>query len=193
MATGQWFPGLGSFSSNVFEKSGMLQESLLCAFLEYEYNSSMTASDDERFLKNIDSVEQLCKENGTYEEVSPVLYLIRNLYRTNEDIELKIHDNFISKYLIIRNRINDKTVTENDFQVLLSLEPYLRSFPIYYWTVWECVKVIDPAHLKNFVNVLKKTIALSPKSKLADTARNEIKKVFGVSTNEKIDLDLLLF
>ena len=32
MATGQWFPGLGSFASTVFEKDGMLQESILCAF-----------------------------------------------------------------------------------------------------------------------------------------------------------------
>lgn len=193
MATGQWFAGLGSFASTVFEKDGMLQESLLCAFLEYEYNSSMTVPEDAKFLKNIDSVEQLCKENGTIEIVQPVLSLIRNLYTNNENVTLEVHDNFISKYLIIRNKINSKTVTENDFQILLSLEPYFRNFPIYYWSVWECVKVIDSNQLKNFVTVLKKAIALSPTSALADTARNEIKDVFGVASNEKIDLDLLLF
>ena len=193
MATGQWFAGLGSFASTVFEKAGMLQESLLCAFLEYEYNSSMTAPEDEKFLKNIDSVEQLCKENGTLEIVLPVLSLIRNLYTNNENFTVEVHDNFVSKYLIIRNRIKGKTATESDFQVLLSLEPYFRNFPIYYWNVWECVKVIDSNQLKNFVTVLKKTIALSPSSALAETARNEIKDIFGVSSNENVDLDLLLF
>ena len=153
----------------------------------------MTVPEDAKFLKNIDSVEQLCKENGTIEIVQPVLSLIRNLYTNNENFTLEVHDNFISKYLIIRNKINSKTVTENDFQILLSLEPYFRNFPIYYWSVWECVKVIDSNQLKNFVTVLKKAIALSPTSALADTARNEIKDVFGVSSNENIDLDLLLF
>lgn len=193
MPTGQWFAGLGSFASTVFEKNGMLQESLLCAFLEYEYNSSMTVTEDEKFLKNMDSVEQLCKENGTSEIVMPVLFLIRNLYTSNENYTLEIHDNFISEYLILRNKINSKTVTENDFQILLSLEPYFRNFPIYYWSVWQCVKIIDSNQLLNFVTVLKKTIALSPSSALADIARNEIKDVFGVTSNEKIDLDLLLF
>lgn len=193
METGQWFSGLGSFASTVFEKNRMFQESLLCAFLEYEYNSSMTFPEDEKFLQNIDSVEQLCKENGTIEEVISVLLLIRNLYTNNENFTTNIHDNFISKYLIIRNKINNKSVTENDFQVFLSLEPYFRNFPIYYWSVWECVKSIDSNQLKNFISVLKKTIALSPKSALADTARNEIKEIFGVSNSENVDLDLLLF
>ncbi len=193
MPTGQWFAGLGSFASTVFEKNGMLQESLLCAFLEYEYNSSMTVPEDEKFLKNMDSVEQLCKENGTSEIVMPVLFLIRNLYINNENITLEVRDNFISEYLILRNKINSKAVTENDFKIFLSLEPYFRNFPIYYWSVWQCVKVIDSNQLPNFVAVLKKVIALSPTSALADTARNEIKDVFGVISNEKIDLDLLLF
>lgn len=191
--TGQWFGGLGSFSSSVFEKAGMLQESLLCAFLEYEYYSSMTTPNNEKYLENIANVEKLCRENGTIDTVLPVLSLIKNLYTGNEILSDEVHENFITKYLILRNKINAKKINEEELGVLLSLESYFRVFPSYYWSVWESIKIIDGTQSKNYISVLKKVIALNPSSDLSVKARGEIKDIFGLSNSESTDLDLLLF
>ena len=191
--TGQWFAGLGTFSSSIFEKAGMLQESLLCAFLEYEYYSSMTTSNNEKYLENIGNVEKLCRENGTIDTVLPVLALIKNLYTVNEILSDEVHGNFITKYLILRNKINEKKIKEEELGILLSLESYFRAFPSYYWAIWESIKIIDDSQSKNYISVLKKVIALSPSSDLSVKAREEIKKIFGFSNSENIDLDLLLF
>lgn len=194
LKTGKWFTGLGTFASNVYEKLGKNEESFLCAFLEYDYYSSMFQADDERFLENLSKIEKLFKDNGNFNSIEPAFYYVKNLYTSNEDLtNLSLSQNFISNYLIIRNKINNKTVSNNDFSELILLEPYYSSFPVYYWYVWECVKNIDRAQLKNYISVLKKVIALNPSSPYAIKAREEISKEFGDLKLDEVDLDLLLF
>ena len=191
--TGKWFMGLGSFSSTVFEKAGMLQEAILCAFLEYEYYSSMTEPDDEKYLENLSKVEEMCINNGSIDVVSPIISLIKNLYTKNETLSDSFSSNFISKYLVLKNKINEKNISIEEFAVLLSLETYFQAFPSYYWAIWEGVKIVDNAHKKDYVPVLKKIIALSPSSVLATKARNEVKFLLDGSNPDNTDLDYLLF
>ena len=55
------------------------------------------------------------------------------------------------------------------------------------------VKIVDNAHKKDYVPVLKKIIALSPSSVLATKARNEVKFLLDGSNPDNTDLDYLLF
>lgn len=175
---GNWFYGLGTFCSGVFEKAGDIQESLLYAFLDYDYYSSMFQGDDAKFVENIRNVETLLQVNGTYEEAGPVCKLILGLYTDPGSFIGEVKPNFISDYLIIRNKIKTHDVNIVDFNVLLGLEPCLSSFPVYYWSVWECVKQLDEAQLENYIPVLNKVIALSPTSQYSAMAKDEIARIY---------------
>lgn len=191
--TGKWFYGLGAFCSGVYEKAGNIQESLLYAFLDYEYYSSLYEANDSKFIENLNNVEATLKKNNQYEIAEPIMKLILGLYKDVDNYEASITKNFISDYLLIRNKINKKNVTQIDFNILIEMEPYFSSFPIYYWSIWNCVKILDYNSLKNYLPVLKKVIALNPSSVYSELARNEIAKVFGIKITENTDLDLLLF
>ncbi len=58
-----YFPGLGQFASAVYEKNSRYFESVLLAYLDYEYHSSLIqdekekTSADKAFLKNIEKLE----------------------------------------------------------------------------------------------------------------------------------------
>lgn len=174
---GKWFYGLGTFCSGVYEKAGDVQNSLLYAFMDYEYYSSMYQGDDVKFVENLKNVEAALKASGQYETAEPAFKLIYGLYTNPGSYFGTVTPNFISDYLIVRNKIKTNDVTQVDFNVLLGLEPCLASFPVYYWSVWECVKQLDEAQLKNYLPVLEKVIALSPSSPYSDLARNEIARV----------------
>lgn len=191
--TGKWFYGFGAFCSLVYEKTGNIQESLFYAFMDYEYLSSVGPSDDEKFIENLKNVEAALKNNGNYEIAKPAFNLILGIYTNNHDYSGNITPCLISDYLIIRHKIMTKEVTQEDFNILLGMEKYLCSFPVYYWSIWQTVRIIDVNASKNFLPVLKKIIALSPTSKYSQMARNEITKVFGVKVDDNTDLDLLLF
>lgn len=193
LETGNWFYGLGQFCSGVYEKCGNIQESLFFAFMDYEYYSSMGQADDVRFVENLKNVEAALKTNGQYETAAPALNLILGLYTNVGNYSGKVSPCFISDYLIIRHKIMTHDVTQLDFNVLLGMENYLSAFPVYYWSIWETVKILDEDSLKSFLPVLKKVIALSPTSRYSDMARNEITRVFGIRITADSDLDLLLF
>lgn len=193
LATGKWFYGLGAFCSNVYEKSGDVQESLFYAFMDYEYISSIFKPDDVKFVENLMNVKAVLEANGQFEKAEPAYNLILGLYTNVSNYSGNITSCFISDYLIIRHKIMAKEVSEVDLNVLLGMEKYFSSFPVYYWSIWETVCLLDESSSKNFLPVLKKVIALSPSSVYSDKARKEISRVFDVKVDTNTDLDLLLF
>lgn len=193
LETGKWFYGFGAFCSGVYEKTGEVQKSLLFAFLDYEYFSSNSAPNDEKFVENLANVEAALKANGNYEKAEPAYKLILGLYKDIGDYSGTVEPCYISDYLIIRHKIMTKDVTDLDLNILLGMEKYMSSFPVYYWSIWQTVRQLDENASKNFLPVLKKIIAISPSSIYAQMARNEITKVFGIKADSNADLDILLF
>ena len=193
LQTGKWFLGLGTFASTAYEKLDMLQESILFAFLEYEYVSSFQDVDNTKFIENLNNTENLLKQNNKYEIASPALTLIKSLFDSDSVPKGKIVDNFISNYCLVKYNLQNNILTEQDFSVLLSLEKYFKSFPSYYWTVWNVVKNLDESQLKNYLVILKKIIALNPSGVFAQKARVEIETLFDLKIEDINSLDSLIF
>lgn len=193
LQTGKWFLGLGTFASSAYEKLDMLQESILFAFLEYEYVSSFQDVDNTKFIENLNNTENLLKQNNKYEIASPALTLVKSLFDSDSVPKGKIVDNFISNYCLVKYNLQNNILTEQDFSVLLSLEKYFKSFPSYYWTVWNVVKNLDESQLKNYLVILKKIIALNPNGVFAQKARVEIETLFDLKIEDINSLDSLIF
>ncbi|MBR5866638.1 MAG: hypothetical protein IKZ04_01890, partial [Spirochaetaceae bacterium] len=85
--------------------------------------------------------------------------------------------------LQLKEKINSKNISEQDFIQLLSLEPYFIQFTSFYWLVWESVKILTFDERINFLSVLKKIIALNPDGMYADFARKEILELMSCEEN----------
>lgn len=177
---GAFFPGLGLFASGAYENSGQPNKAILAAFLDYEYHSSYTKTDDRDFLKNIDNLEVQLNSKGTFAKSEATLSLIRSLY-DNSVLGLVPKDNafFAEEYCFLKKLILTNSLTVAEFQRYLQLEHYFSCFPAYYWNVWQAAQECTPDTLATYVPALEKIIRLNANGPYAQLAWDELTRLMG--------------
>jgi tetratricopeptide (TPR) repeat protein len=182
----RFFPGLGLFASECYQAAGQTGKALLAAFWDVEYDAGLQNSENPTapnaggtLAARIRELETLAAKSGVPE--AGVLDLIRG---SNELSTLGLTDAggldfFMADYFFIRNRIRYEAFTNEDFNNLLTLEPYFSAFPLYYWNLWQGILQLAPALQKDFLPILEKIIALESSGPYASKAWGEITRVMG--------------
>ena len=179
---GNYWYGLGQLLSSVYEKKGMLFESILCAFMDYEYASDFFHGNDDAFLKNLNILKLKYAGKKESREVNEAVEIIAaNLKNSNYLNSYSDSDFFIFKYLKTKNKILAKLNGENELENLLTLKKYFSMFPSFHYLVAESISNqkggIVP--LECYETILE----ISPSNKYSDYARIMIGKSIGLNEN----------
>lgn len=156
---GTFFSGLGMFASGIYEKNGLMRESIFSAFLDYEYQSCFGNADDKKFVQNLNYLRsKLISESNNESVVHAVDYML-SLY-VDSDVSKPDMDFFPVKYIELKKIAKDKPWSNKEFNEYLALEKYFKNFPCYYWILWEMLPKINSGDLVNWKSILEKTILL---------------------------------
>jgi tetratricopeptide (TPR) repeat protein len=178
---GVYFPGLGLFASSVYESCGETGKAVLAAFLDYEYQSGFR-EDDGTFLRNIGNLEEkLGREGpgGRDGKAAQSLGLLRSLYEPETGLPAYEGSFFAGDYILCKKKILEGSLTEADFDRYLSLEPYFRVFPSYYWNLWQGALLINGKPPAEYLAALEKVIALDREGIYAKSAWGELTRFLG--------------
>ncbi len=156
---GSYFSGLGMFASGIYEKNGLMRESIFSAFLDYEYQSCFGNADDKKFVQNLNDLRsKLISESNNESVVHAVDYML-SLY-VDSDVSKPDMDFFPLKYIELKKIAKDKPWSNKEFNEYLTLEKYFKNFPCYYWVLWEMLPKINSGDLVNWKSILEKIILL---------------------------------
>jgi tetratricopeptide (TPR) repeat protein len=177
---GAYYPGLGLYASSIYEAGGQPDKAILAAFLDYEFYSGYTLTDDRDFLKNIDTLEGQLNEKGSLGGVALTLQMVRSLYtdtriRSNENIS----SFFVEDYIRLKKKIMASQVSFDEFQAYLTMERYFTRFPVYYWNMWQAAVKLPGVSLASYVPALEKIIALDKDGRYAKPAWEALTGLMG--------------
>jgi hypothetical protein len=183
---GVYFPGLGLFASSVYESNGETGKAILAAFLDYEYQSGFKEDDGVAFLRNIETLEKKLERGSLGEEgaengkAAQSLRLLRSLYDPETSVPAAYEAPFFTgDYILCKKMILEGSLTEADFRRYLSLEPYFRIFPSYYWNLWQGALLISGSPPAEYLAALEKVIALDREGIYAKPAWGELTRFLG--------------
>lgn len=180
---GEYFYGLGQMTSNVYEKKGMIFESIVSACLDYEYASCFFENDNRQFLRNLQALKIKYEGKPEAPEVNRAIGFITASIKNIGNVEdLKETDPLICRYLKIKNKVLSNTIDTGDLEALLSLKSSFEKFPSYHYLVAECVK-------KQNLNIkptecYESILNISSKNKYSDYARSGIGKQLGFNESD---------
>jgi hypothetical protein len=181
---GSYFPGLGFFASTVYESAGQSEKAILAAFLDYEYQSGFSNTDDGAFLRNIGVLEERIKAGGlegdSREKTTRALRLLRCLYESGTPVPPGYEAPFFAAdYILCKKKILEASLTGEDFKRYLELEPYFSSFPSYYWNLWQGALLVRGQAPAEYLASLEKVIALDRNGIYAKPAWGELTRFMG--------------
>ena len=184
---GDFFPGLGLYSSGVYEKCGDFEKSIYQAFLDYEYHACFGNADDSRFLANLETLEEKYTENGIKldEKAEAALVQLKALYGTVPSVT-PASDYYVAQYVLFRQKIRSGSFDASDFRKFVSLENYFNQFPCYYWLLTKLVpRFEDPEYVQDIVaGLCEKIIMLDPSSIFVPDCRKTLGKTAGLTEKE---------
>jgi tetratricopeptide (TPR) repeat protein len=185
---GSYFPGLGFFASSIYEAAGEIGKAVLAAFLDYEYHSGFSGADEGTFLQNIGALEERLEtrsleeggSGGNGEEAARPLRLLRSLYDPGTSVPADYEAPFFTgDYILCKKKIREGSLTDADFSRYLALEPYFRSFPSYYWNLWQGALLVNEKPPAEYLAALEKVIALDREGVYAKPAWGELTRFLG--------------
>lgn len=183
---GSYFSGLGMFASGIYEKNGLMRESIFSAFLDYEYQSCFGNADDKRFVQNLNDLRsKLISESKEEAVVHAVDYML-SLY-IDTDVSKPDMDFFPVKYIELKKIAKDKSWSNKEFNEYLTLEKYFKNFPCYYWILWEMLPKINSGDLVNWKSILEKIILLG-NSEYYEPAKIALGKLAGLTAADSSKL-----
>lgn len=176
---GTFFSGLGMFASGIYEKNGLMRESIFSAFLDYEYQSCFGNADDKKFVQNLNDLRsKLISESNGKSVVYAVDYML-SLY-VDSDVSKPDMDFFPVKYIELKKIAKNKPWSNKEFNEYLALEKYFKNFPCYYWILWEMLPKINSGDLVNWKSILEKIILLG-NSEYYGSAKIALGKLSGLN------------
>lgn len=186
---GTFFSGLGMFASGIYEKNGLMIESIFSAFLDYEYQSCFGNADDKKFVQNLNDLRsKLISESNNESVVYAVDYML-SLY-VDSDVSKPDMDFFPVKYIELKKIAKNKPWSNKEFNEYLALEKYFKNFPCYYWILWEMLPKVNSGDLSNWKSILEKIILLG-NSEYYEPAKIALGKLAGLNAADSSKLLLL--
>ncbi len=183
---GSYFSGLGMFASGIYEKNGLMRESIFTAFLDYEYQSCFGNADDKKFVQNLNDLRsKLISESNNESVVHAIDYML-SLY-VDSDVSKPDMDFFPVKYIELKKIAKNKPWSNKEFNEYLTLEKYFKNFPCYYWILWEMLPKINSGDLVNWKSILEKTILLG-NSEYYEPAKIALGKLAGLNASDSSKL-----
>lgn len=183
---GTFFSGLGMFASGIYEKNGLMRESIFSAFLDYEYQSCFGNADDRKFVQNLNDLRsKLISESNDKSVVYAVDYML-SLY-VDADVSKPDMDFFPVKYIELKKIAKNKNWSNKEFNEYLTLEKYFKNFPCYYWILWEMLPRINSGALTNWKSILEKIILLG-NSEYYEPAKIALGKLAGLNAADSSKL-----
>lgn len=185
---GTYFSGLGMFASGIYEKNGLMRESIFSAFLDYEYQSCFGNADDKKFIQNLKDLRSKLVSGSKDKSVINAVDYMLSLYIDIDVGEPNI-DFFPVKYIGLKKVAKNKPWSNKEFNEYLTLEKYFNNFPCYYWNLWKMLPRINSGDLTNWKSILEKIILLG-NSEYYEPAKIVLGKLAGL--NEADSSKLLL-
>lgn len=183
---GTFFSGLGMFASGIYEKNGLMRESIFSAFLDYEYQSCFGNADDRKFVQNLNDLRsKLISESNDKSVVYALDYML-SLY-VDTDVSKPDMDFFPVKYIELKKIAKNKPWSNKEFNEYLALEKYFKNFPCYYWILWEMLPKINSGDLSNWKSILEKIILLG-NSEYYEPAKIALGKLVGLNAADSSKL-----
>jgi hypothetical protein len=183
--------GIGLAESLLYERTGLIEESVLAAFKELEYQRCAGSSTEARMLAGLGDLARKL-EDPAFNPGRRGKRLVGALGRYVKGewpgalAELSsiasVSVQPFGRYLLLSAQLEAGKATSGDFQSYLSLEPSLRSLASYYHHLWRGLKACrGPEAANAAVDIVEKCILLAPRTGIAAEARRELGRVRGLS------------
>jgi hypothetical protein len=186
--------GIGLSESLLFEKLGKIEESIVAAFKELEYQRYVGGVADAVLLDNLHELRRKLDDRQWNPEAKGK-DLVQGLesYVRGEwgqaaaalDRPGPILEQPFGRYLLLSARLEAARATDADFRSYQLLEPYLKSLPAYYFHLWRGMRqgpaTYAPAAARP---ILEKCILLAPKTTFALESRRELGRLIGLAPAE---------
>lgn len=178
--TGNYFIGLGSFASGIYEKTGDIPKSILATFLDGEYYSCFNPAAHNEYLSNINKLEEKLKSDGVYAPSENVINYLKSYFSNDISISYET-DFFVKDFIDSVKKINSKKFTKNDLPAFLKLEDSFSSYPSYYWHTYNAFMLLDENTKKEAVSILEKIIDLGNNNIYITEAKHALGNISGLS------------
>lgn len=151
-----YYPGLGDFASDIYLKTKKVQKSVLCKFLELEYESCFTEMSDEMMRRRMVGFLQKDGIKGNEEAEKAFLAVVSLYDKTIPLLELNM-DFFAWDFLRLKYHLSRSEFHEEDIGKIMEIKKYMEVFPSFHWIYAENMKALDS--LKMYYYTLEKIIS----------------------------------
>jgi hypothetical protein len=186
--------GIGLSESLLWEKLGKIEESIVAAFKELEYQRYLASVAEAVLLDNLQKLSRKLddrqwnpKAKGKALVAALERYIRGQWGQAADELDKPgpIPELPFGRYLLLSARLEAGQATDADFRGYQLLEPYLKSLPAYYYHLWRGMRrgpgSYSPAAARP---VLEKCILLAPKTPFALESRRELGRLIGLSPAE---------
>jgi len=186
--------GIGLEESLLYEKRGMIEESILAAYKELEYQRCAGSTTEARVLASLGELGQKL-EDSAFNPGHRGKRLVGALGRhakgdwQGASAELSAISSVpalpFGRYLLVSARLEAGQATDADCKSYLSLEPSLRSLAGYYYHLWHGAKACrGPDATVPMADIVEKCILLAPRTVIGAEARRELGRIRGLSPSD---------
>jgi hypothetical protein len=177
--------GTGLTESVLLEKLGKVEESILSAFKELEYQRYFGALMDESASENLDSLGAKLKPGPAKTLAETLRRFVAGDWKAvvkNADILERLKEQPFAHYVMLAARMEEGAPSEETLALFLALEPHFRGLPGFYYHLWRGMKGGSKGYSKDTaLPVLEKCILLAPRTRFARESRREIGALLGLS------------
>jgi tetratricopeptide (TPR) repeat protein len=183
-------PGIGLIESALFEKGNRIEESLVCAFKELEYQLGQGNIEEAVVVSKLDALRGKLMGKGRAGERAAGLdgaLILFSMGRWAEaDAAFSRYGTPprlpFGRYLRLSTRLEALSAGDADLAAYEGLEPYLKSFSDYYYHLWRGMKnakvSFNAAPAKR---ILERCILLSLQTPHSRESREELGRLLGLT------------
>ena len=180
--------GISLEESALYERLGLLEESVLCAYEELEYQLYAGGTSVTSILEGLSALERrlgaLSPEAGrparriaaglSHHARGQWAHAAEELSNVGAVSALPF-----GRYILLSARLESGRATGSDFQSYLSLEGLYRDLAGYYYHLWRGLKASGSAAGPP-IEILEKCILLAPRTRAAAESRRELARALGL-------------
>ena len=186
--------GIGLAESLLLEKLGRIEESIVAAFKELEYQRYRGGVPEALIQDNLAKLSRkLDDRQWNPEGRGKALVEALRRYSRREWVEAAralerpspALERRFGRYLLLSARLESGQAAEADFREYEGLEPYLKGLPAYYYHHWRGMRHGSGGDLPAGARpVLEKCILLAPNTPFALESRRELGRLIGLAQTD---------